>query len=47
MAGSSHRDAAEQLMSTIRNRLATPATPPQIVYLPCSETIRGSTAAPH
>lgn len=46
MAGSSHRDAAEQLMSTIRNRLAAPATPPQIVYLPCSETIRGSTAAP-
>lgn len=46
MAGSSHRDAAERLMSTIRNRLAAPAIAPQIVYLPCSETLRGSTAAP-
>jgi DNA-binding LacI/PurR family transcriptional regulator len=48
VAGSSHRDAAEQLMSTIRNRLGAPAMPPQIVYLPCDETVRGSTAAaPH
>ena len=46
VAGSSHRDAARQLMATIRNRLASPGMPPQVVYLPCREVVRRSTAAP-
>jgi DNA-binding LacI/PurR family transcriptional regulator len=46
IAGSSHKDAAEQLILTLRNRLIAPSAPPQIVYLPCGETVRDSTAAP-
>ena len=46
IAGSSHRDAAVQLMATIRERLASTATAPRIIYLPCRETVRSSTAAP-
>lgn len=43
VAGSSHLEAAQQLVDTIRRRLASRHLPPQIVYLNCSEVIRQST----
>ena len=46
MAGSSHRDAARQLIETVRRRLSSPGLPPQIIYLDCKEVIRRSTSAP-
>lgn len=43
IAGSSHIEAAEQLMQTIRRRLATPELAPQIVYLRSTEIVQQST----
>lgn len=43
VAGSSHLEAARQLVETIGHRLAAPHLPPQIVYLDCAQTVREST----
>jgi DNA-binding LacI/PurR family transcriptional regulator len=43
VAGSSHLEAAQQLVQAIGRRLAAPHLPPQIVYLNCNQTIRDST----
>lgn len=46
MAGSSYLEGAKALVETIHRRLATPDLPPQIIYLECTEAVRGSTASP-
>ncbi len=43
VAGSSHLEAAQKLVETIRRRLAAPNIAPQIVYLNCREIVREST----
>ena len=47
IAGSSHREAAENLVETIRRRIEQPALPPQITFLRCDQVIRQSTAKPN
>ncbi len=46
IAGSSHLEAAQQLLETIRQRLAAPDLAPQIVYLQGREVLRASTGQP-
>lgn len=46
IAGSSHREAAEKLVETIRRRIEQPGLPPQIAFLRCDQVVRESTAAP-
>lgn len=46
IAGSSHREAAQRLVETIRRRVAEPDLRPQITYLRCAHTVRQSTAGP-
>lgn len=43
IAGSSHLQAAQELMKTIHRRLLSPNEPPQIIYLDCVAAIREST----
>ncbi|BCH27697.1 hypothetical protein MesoLjLc_75700 [Mesorhizobium sp. L-8-10] len=43
VSGSSHLEAAQKLVETIRKRIVEPASPPQIVYLQCSQITRQST----
>jgi DNA-binding LacI/PurR family transcriptional regulator len=44
ISGSSHQEAAESLVETIRRRIANPDLPPQISYLRCDQVVRRSTA---
>ncbi len=46
MAGSSHEEAARQMMAMIRRRLRAQSAAPEICFLACREVVRGSTAAP-
>ena len=43
VSGSSHLEAAQKLVETIRKRIVEPSSPPQIVYLQCSQIVRRST----
>lgn len=46
VAGSTHREAAERLVDTIRRRIEQPALPPQIAYLRCDLDVRRSSGKP-
>lgn len=46
IAGSSHRQAAENLVETITRRMVRPDMPAQITYLRCEQSARLSTASP-
>jgi DNA-binding LacI/PurR family transcriptional regulator len=46
IAGSSHLEAAQKLIETIRKRIADPKAAAQIVYLQCSQVLRQSTMPP-
>jgi DNA-binding LacI/PurR family transcriptional regulator len=43
IAGSTHREAAERLVETVRRRIEQPAAAPDIVYLACGQDVRCST----
>jgi len=46
IAGSTHGEAAERLVDTIRRRIEQPAVAPQIAYLRCDLEVRRSTSRP-
>jgi DNA-binding LacI/PurR family transcriptional regulator len=43
VTGSSHREAATELVAAIRRRLAFPSLPPQTTFLSCEQVLRATT----